>query len=190
MMKKSTIFCQLVDYHDPKQASDLVRLLNEYAMDPTGGGNPLSDYCRSNLISSLATIPHAFSILAYHRPEENKNDHQVADTTTTAAAAVGLVNCFEGFSTWQCHPLINIHDLFVSKDYRGKGVATAMLCAIQEKAEQKRCCKLTLEVLQGNAPAVTTYEKFGFKGYELEEGSLLGRAMFFQKQLVYPNEIK
>jgi hypothetical protein len=28
-----------------------------------------------------------------------------------AEVAVGLVNCFEGFSTFACKPLVNVHEL-------------------------------------------------------------------------------
>ena len=43
------------------------------------------------------------------------------------------------------------------------------------------CCKLTLEVLDGNAPAKAAYEKFGFASYELDPA--VGGALCWQKKL-------
>ena len=43
----------LVDYHNPTQAADLMMLLNAYAKDSMGGGEPLSDYVQQNLITQL-----------------------------------------------------------------------------------------------------------------------------------------
>ncbi len=43
------------------------------------------------------------------------------------------------------------------------------------------CCKLTLEVLEGNHIAQAAYTKFGFSGYELDPE--MGRALFWEKKL-------
>ena len=52
---------------------------------------------------------------------------------------------------------------------------------VEEIAISKGCCKLTLEVLSGNAVAKASYEKFGFSGYELDPK--VGNALFWQKSL-------
>ncbi|MDU0356029.1 hypothetical protein RS130_20965 [Paraglaciecola aquimarina] len=90
------------DYHNPKHASDLTQLLNAYANDPMGGGQPLAHTTQTHLIAELAKRSHVFSIICYV-------DQQPA----------GIVNCVEGFSTFACKPLINIHDLAVSQEFRG-----------------------------------------------------------------------
>ena len=38
-------------------------------------------------------------------------------------APVGLVNCIEGFSTFACKPLVNVHDVAVLSSHRGRGIA-------------------------------------------------------------------
>jgi len=43
------------------------------------------------------------------------------------------------------------------------------------------CCKLTLEVLEGNAVAQAAYKASGFAGYQLDPK--MGKAMFWQKKL-------
>ena len=142
----------------------LVTLLSLYALDPMGGGEDLSDFTKENLASEILKRTDITVILAF---DDEK--------------AVGLINCIEGFSTFACKPLINIHDVYVSTDSRGKGVATRLLQAAEDLAIEKNCCKVTLEILEGNEPAKLAYLKFGFTGYELDPE--MGKAMFWQKKL-------
>ena len=152
----------LADYHNRRHANDIGTLLNAYATDQMGGGIELDEYVKNNIASELARLPHAFSILGYI---DNK--------------PAGLVNCFEGFSTFKCKPLINIHDIVVSRAHRRSGISQLLLAKVEEIAKARACCKITLEVLEGNTPAQAAYRKFGFSGYELDP--LMGKAMFWQK---------
>lgn len=158
------IECKLVDYTDAKQSNELVELLNNYAKDPMGGGTPLSEKATSSLATELAKRSFAFSLIAY-----------------VNGKPAGMTNCFEGFSTFKCMPLVNIHDLSVNPDFRGLGIATALLKAVEAEAQRRGCCKVTLEVLEGNKPALSAYEKFGFKCYELDPK--IGKALFLEKAL-------
>ncbi|CAB9520729.1 Acetyltransferase [Seminavis robusta] len=164
------ITCKLVNYADPAQGQNLVRLLNAYAMDPLGGGTPLTETVQKNLPSRLGAVPHAFSYIAYCG-EEN------GDTGTPA----GLINCFEAFSTFACRPLVNVHDVFVLDEFRGQGVSQALLKAVEQEAQKRGCCKLTLECLSKNQIALKAYEKSGFGSYELNPEH--GVALFLEKKL-------
>ena len=84
-----------------------------------------------------------------------------------------------GFSTFKCQPLINIHDLAVIKTFRGQGISQALLSKLEQLALKKGCCKITLEVLEGNIVAQNAYQKFGFAGYQLDPN--MGKAMLWQK---------
>lgn len=152
----------VADYANAKHAEDLVHLLNNYAMDPMGGEEALPQSVQETLASELAKIPNAFSVLCY-----------VDDKPA------GLVNCFAGFSTFKCKPLVNIHDVTVVKDFRGLGISQRMLAKVEQIAKERGCCKLTLEVLEGNKVARNAYLKLGFDGYELDPA--MGRALFWQK---------
>ena len=154
----------IADYENEKHGRDIGYLLNCYASDPMGGGKPLDQYVIDNLAFELAKIPGAFSILGY------------VDWKPAA-----LANCFTGFSTFRCRPLVNIHDIVVAKEFRGSGLCGRLLQKIQEIAYEKDCCKLTLEVLEGNKGAQKAYEKFGFSGYELNPET--GKALFWEKKL-------
>jgi len=87
----------------------------------------------------------------------------------------------EGFSTFACKPLLNVHDIAVLSGHRRQGVAAALLAAIEALARELGCCKLTLEVLSNNLPAQAAYRKVGFHSYRLDPKA--GQAMFWQKKL-------
>lgn len=152
------------DYTDERQASDLVQMLNEYACDPMGGGKSLPEYVKGTLTDELAKRNNAFSLLAYH-----------------GETAVGLANCFEGFSTFKAKPLVNIHDIVVHPDHRGQGVGRKLLEVVEEESRRRGACKITLEVLSGNNAAKQAYINFGFEGYELDPEA--GHALFWEKPL-------
>jgi GNAT superfamily N-acetyltransferase len=152
------------DYRDPVHAAALVDLLDAYARDPAGGGVPLANAVRAGLPAALAARPQAFSVLAFDGEQP-----------------VGLVNCIEGFSTFACRPLVNVHDVVVLASHRGQRIAHVMLARVEEEAVARGACKLTLEVLQGNAPALRAYAREGFAGYQLDPA--FGAAVFLQKKL-------
>jgi ribosomal protein S18 acetylase RimI-like enzyme len=158
------------DYGNPVHAAAVVSMLDAYASDPMGGGEPLIAYARMNLVSSLAARPQAFSVLAFSNVD-----------TGGAGMAVGLVNCIEGFSTFACRPLVNVHDVVVLQEYRGRRIAEMMLQLVEEIAVGRGACKLTLEVLHGNAGAMKLYQRIGFSNYQLDPA--MGQAQFLQKPL-------
>lgn len=155
----------LADYRSAHHAQAIAYLMDCYAQDVMGGGEPLPENVTAGLAEALANLPHAFSVLCYK-----------------GAEPIGLANCFEGFSTFRCKPLVNIHDFVVVEKYRGQGVAQLMLNKVEEVARAKGCCKLTLEVLEGNLGAQKAYSRFGFRGYQLDPR--MGQALFWQKPLL------
>jgi ribosomal protein S18 acetylase RimI-like enzyme len=152
------------DYANPAHAAALVMLLDAYASDPAGGGQGLSDFAKANLVPGLAARPQAYSVLAFD-----------------GAQPVGLVNCIEGFSTFACKPLVNVHDVAVLASHRGRGIAEQMLAEAEVVARERGAVKLTLEVLSGNRSAIRLYERIGFAGYQLDPA--MGSAQFLQKWL-------
>jgi GNAT superfamily N-acetyltransferase len=157
----------VADYSNPSHANALVSLLDDYARDPMGGGAGLSAFAKENLVSALAARSHVFSLLALEGDAEG--------------VPVGLANCIEGFSTFACKPLVNVHDLTVLKSHRGRGIAQLLLAKVEAVALQRGACKLTLEVLSGNTGAVRVYERAGFANYQLDPNA--GHAQFMQKWL-------
>ena len=155
------------DYANPVHAAALVMLLDAYASDPMGGGEPLSDFAKAHLVPSLAARPQAYSVLAFASADDS--------------VPVGLVNCIEGFSTFKCKPLVNVHDVAVLAGYRGQRIGEQMLALAETIARDRGACKLTLEVLSGNTGAEKLYRRVGFAYYELDPA--MGQAGFMQKWL-------
>lgn len=158
------ITTKIANYNDPSDAQQLIFLLNSYAQDPMGGGEALKPDVKAQLVAALANTPGAFTVLAFV-------DDQPA----------GIANCFQGFSTFKCKPLINIHDLAVANEFRGLKLSQLLLQKVEEEANDRGCCKVTLEVLDGNKVAKNAYLKFGYAGYELNPE--MGKALFWEKPL-------
>ena len=152
----------IADYSNPQHAKDIGFLLNAYACDPMGGGKPLPETTVQNVAKELGKLSYAFSFICY------------VDNNPAA-----LMNCLEAFSSFKCKPLINVHDLVVVKKFRGLGISQKLFAKLDEIALEKGCCKITLEVLEGNEVARNAYAKAGFKGYELDPK--MGKAMFLEK---------
>lgn len=158
------LIIKAVDFSNPDQGRELLQLLNAYALDPMGGGEALPQATKERLITEMAKREGVYSFIAY-----------------VDAVAVGLVNCVEGFSTFAAQPLCNIHDIAVLPDYRGQGIAQALMQRVCEYAQTRGCCKVTLEVLTGNTRARNAYRSFGFKPYQLDPA--LGAAEFWEFKL-------
>ena len=149
---------------NPAHAQAVLSLLNHYAQDPMGGGEPLSSFVQANLVAELQKRPNVLAVLAFVGDEP-----------------AGLAICVEGFSSFACKPLLNVHDMVVHQAFRGLKLSHALLAKVQELAQQRGCCKITLEVLQGNKPAQQAYRSFGFEPYQLNPQ--MGQAEFWQKLL-------
>ncbi len=125
----------------------LLDLIDEYRTDPMGGRlKPFTKAERRRCAAALARHPTLHCFLSI---ENNK----------VVAAAI----CFRGYSTFAARPLLNIHDLFVTRSARNKGHARALLSAIRSYGRHLGCCRITLEVRTDNRPARTLYRSIGFK---------------------------
>jgi len=131
---------------DAQDADAVVMLLDAYARDPRGGGEPLPAQVKERLVAGLRAHPTARVWLAFD-----------------AAQPVGVCVGFVGFSTFRALPLLNIHDLAVLPAARGRGIGRALLGAAEAHARASGCCKLTLEVQEDNTPARALYARSGFR---------------------------
>src|SRR5690606_19624807 len=95
----------VADLNDPAHGAAVLTLLNAYAQDIMGGGEDLSAFAKANLVPALRARADALAILAFVGDEP-----------------AGLAVCIEGFSTFACKPLLNIHDMVVAPPFRGRGL--------------------------------------------------------------------
>jgi ribosomal protein S18 acetylase RimI-like enzyme len=148
----------------PAHQEGVLAMVDAYSRDAMGDGKPLDRDVQTQLIPGLKRHPTTLIFLAFDGDQP-----------------VGVAVCFVGFSTFAAKPLINIHDFVVLPTSRGKGIGRRLLEAVEAKARELGCCKLTLEVMDKNRQAVRMYRAAGFERYALQEES--GAAIFMSKPL-------
>jgi ribosomal protein S18 acetylase RimI-like enzyme len=134
------------DLSDARDTAAIVAILDSYAFGVVGGNQRLPPDVRERLIPALRQLPTTLVLLAF-----------------LDDVPVGIAVCFFGLSTFRALPLLNIHDLAVLPQHRGRGVGRALLAAVEEHARRHDCCKLTLEVQEDNPRARALYDRFGFE---------------------------
>lgn len=75
---------------------------------------------------------------------------------------IGYATYFFAYFTWVGKSLY-MDDLYVTNDYRGKGIGTKLINKIIEKAKQENCKRLRWQVSDWNKPAIKFYESLGAK---------------------------
>ncbi len=136
---------RLADLANPEDALAVLQLLEHYSEHPMGSGGPLPETVREKVIEGLHRHPTTLIFLAQQ-----------------SQCIPGMAVCFIGFSTFKAQPLINIHDLVVHADSRGRGVGGALIDAVVEYARARDWCAVTLEVRADN-PARRLYVQKGFR---------------------------
>ncbi|KAA6344563.1 Mycothiol acetyltransferase [termite gut metagenome] len=133
------------DYMNPEHLNAVALLINAYINDDMGGGEPLSQLQQLRLVDGLHAHPKSIVLLAER-----------------AGAFVGLLTAFENFSTFTAQPMINIHDIFVMKEYRGQGIGKQLLQTLIKEAENRNAGRISLEVRTDNLSAQDLYRNLGF----------------------------
>jgi ribosomal protein S18 acetylase RimI-like enzyme len=123
----------------------VVDLIDAYSRDPMGDEKPLPEDVKQRLIPGLREHPTTIVFLAYD-----------------ADKPIGIALCFRGFSSFFAKPLINVHDLSVLPEYRGKGVGRNLLLAVADQGRKIGGCKITLETQEHNYTAQKLYKSVGF----------------------------
>jgi GNAT superfamily N-acetyltransferase len=132
-----------------------LNMVDAYSRDAMGDGKPLAENVRANLIDALRKHPTTIVFLAFE-----------------GDLPVGVAVCFRAFSTFAARPLINIHDIHVLPSHQRRGIAQALIGAVEDKARSLGCCKLSLEVQEHNHRARKTYATAGFSSYSGESPTL------------------
>ncbi|OGS24777.1 MAG: hypothetical protein A2314_05320, partial [Elusimicrobia bacterium RIFOXYB2_FULL_50_12] len=105
------------DFNNREHCSAFVRLIDEYMRGDSGEGRPLSSEIKKRLVAGISRHKYASVYFA-----------------VTGSKIAGLAVCFKGYSTFSAAPLLNIHDLIVTKKYRRKGAASALIKHIESQA--------------------------------------------------------
>jgi ribosomal protein S18 acetylase RimI-like enzyme len=134
------------DITNRQYATDMLKILNDYMLDPMGKSAPLDEELSAQILTGLSVQPNYVFFLAYKNSE-----------------CVGMANCFINFSTFKAKQLLNIHDFAVSPQARKMGVGEKLLQFILDYSKSKGYCRVNLEVRYDNPKAQNLYKKTGFK---------------------------
>lgn len=86
---------------------------------------------------------------------ENPNTvYYVAEISNTIVAYFGM---------WIIAGEAHITNIAVDPSYRRHRIGSGLMRIIMEIAREKKLTGITLEVREGNAPAITLYKQFGFR---------------------------
>ncbi len=58
-----------------------------------------------------------------------------------------------------------VANIAVSKEYRGRGIAKALMKTMHDTAKRNGATRCLLEVRKSNAPAISLYQGFGYQKY-------------------------
>ncbi|MDR1524723.1 MAG: GNAT family N-acetyltransferase [Tannerella sp.] len=146
-MKNPDVTVRRCDYADTDDLNAIGTLINAYIEDEMGdgGGEPLERQQQLRLAEALGRHPKSIVLLA-----------------CIGEVRCGMLVAFENFSTFTVSPMINIHDVIVLKEYRGKNVGRRLLEAVISMARERRCSRITLEVRVDNPVARHLYKSAGF----------------------------
>lgn len=158
--------CRILDadLNHPAHERAVVELTAAYALDVYGNNGPLPDDVLQRLVPGLRAHPTTLVLLAY-----------------VGEKPVGIATCFVGFTTFAAKGLINIHDLAVLPEFRGRGIGQALLAAVERRARDRGYAKVTLEVSEYNHRARQIYERAGFS--QAVYGDETGGSLFYTKSL-------
>ncbi|MHC2994148.1 MAG: GNAT family N-acetyltransferase [Candidatus Atribacteria bacterium] len=102
---------------------------------------------------------------------------------------VGYALYFYNFSTFVGRPGLYIEDVFVSEEYRGRGVGTALFKYCAHIAKERKCGRMEWFVLKWN-PARKFYENLGAKAMdEWLVYRLTGEALDKMAELGFSNSL-
>ncbi|NOY95451.1 MAG: GNAT family N-acetyltransferase [Chlorobi bacterium] len=134
-----------VDLGDQVHCEKLIYLLDAYMKDKMGNGKPMEQGLSVKILDGLKKYNAYLGFFVLY-------DGQYA----------ALANCNLNFSTFKASPLINIHDLIVLPEFRGKGIGKFLLESLSNYARGKGYCRINLEVRVDNVQAQALYKKVGF----------------------------
>lgn len=127
---------------DTQQILQFIRDLAEYEREP-----------QAAVATEADILKHAFS------------DTPLVHVTMAEwdGRPAGFALWFLNFSTWEGKPGIYLEDLFVSPEFRGKGIGKALLQHLAARAVREGWTRFAWSVLDWNTPSIDFYEAHGAK---------------------------
>jgi len=169
------------DFESAAHREAVIAVLDSYARDPVGGGEPLAQEVRERLVPLLRDHPASWVLLAELPeglpearlraraearpeavPEAGAPEGTGSESAQPAPRVVGLAVCVLSLSTFKGRPVLNVGDLAVLPECRGQGIGRMLLREVERRARALGCCRMSLEAQDSNRPAMGLYRSFGF----------------------------
>lgn len=74
---------------------------------------------------------------------------------------IGYAVFYPNFATFRGQRGLYLEDIFIKKEFRGKGVGEAIIKYLAKLAKSRGFERIDFQVLEWNAPAIKFYEKLG-----------------------------
>ena len=95
----------------------------------------------------------------WHKLTDSKHEHIYGFAALMAGRVVGIVHVIEHDSCWTLKPYVYLQDLFTHEDYRGLGVATALIEHVKMYTEKRACDRVYWLTHQDNLVSQQIYNK-------------------------------
>ena len=99
----------------------------------------------------------------WHKLTDSKREHMYGFAALMAGRVVGIVHVIEHDSCWTLKPYAYLQDLFTHEDYRGLGVARALIEHVKMRTEKRACDRVYWLTHQDNLVAQQLYNKVAKK---------------------------
>ena len=99
----------------------------------------------------------------WHKLTDSKHEHIYGFAALMAGRVVGIVHVIEHDSCWTLKPYAYLQDLFTHEDYRGLGVATALIEHVKMYTEKRACDRVYWLTHQDNLVSQQLYNKVAKK---------------------------
>ncbi len=95
----------------------------------------------------------------------DENTEFLLGAVDEGAPASGVCQLRYRHSLWWDAPDCLLEDLYVEDAARGNGLGAELVRAAAERARERGCRRVELDVNEANAPALALYERLGFSSY-------------------------
>ena len=131
---------------EPDGVNKFTQLLDAYCCTLNGGGVALSDEVRNRLFNVMPQYGNAIAFLSHH---QNK--------------PTGVVFGFYNLYVFSAQPYANVQFIFVLPEFQRRGIAKKLMLAFEARTRELGCCKVTLEVREGNEQAKALYSALEYR---------------------------
>jgi GNAT superfamily N-acetyltransferase len=102
------------------------------------------------------------------------------DTLIAGDPPTGVCQLRYRYALWTASEDCCLEDIFIDEEARGSGMGRALVEAAFERARERGCARMVLDVNEANAAALRLYESLGFEAGSDPRG---GRNLFMRRRL-------